>query len=109
MNVDSISKNRGHNLDKELTIKKYVVDSIRKITVPKFNRTLDHYIEISVGNDGYNLTEQFKVQFTDTTVFKVPNRGYELQESRNIRCDDRNKNGKVSIFIKTNFPPVQEN
>ena len=39
---------------------------------------------------------------TDTTVFKFLNRGYELQETGDIRCDDTNNNGKVSIFIKTN-------
>ena len=57
LNIDSISNNRGHTLDKELTTKKYVVDSIGKITVLKFNQTLEHCIEISVGNDNYNLTE----------------------------------------------------
>ena len=57
LNTDSISNNRGHILDKELTTKKYVVDSMREITVLKFNQTLEHYIEISVGNDVYNLTE----------------------------------------------------
>ena len=101
MNRDRISNNRGHNLDKELTTKKYVVDSMGKITVLKFNRTLEHYIEIYVGNIDYNLTEKLNVQFIDTTVFKVPNQHFELQESWNKRCDDRNNNGKVSILIKT--------
>ena len=56
LNIDSVSK-RGHSLDKELTTKNYVVDSEGKITVPKFSQTLEHFIEISVGNDVYNLTE----------------------------------------------------
>ena len=55
--TDSISNNRGHNLDKELTTKKFVVDSMGNITVLKFNQTLEHYIEISVDNDVNNLTE----------------------------------------------------
>ena len=101
MNRDRISKNRGHNLDKELTTKKYVVDSMGKITVLKFNQTLEHYIEIYVGNFDYNLTEKLNVQYIDTTVFKVPNQRFELQESWNKRCDDRTNNGKVSILIKS--------
>ena len=57
LKIDSISNNRGHTLDKELTIKKYVVDSKRKITLLKFNQTVEHCIEISFGNDNYNVTE----------------------------------------------------
>ena len=72
-----------------------------KITVLKFNQTLEHYIEISVDNDVNNLTEKLKVHFTNTTVFKVPNQRFELQQSWNNRCDDRNNNGKVAILIKT--------
>ena len=101
MNTDSISNNRVHNLDKELTTKKYVVDSMGKITILKFNQTLELYIEIYVDNDVNNLTEKLNVQFIDTTVFKVPNQRFELQESWNKRCDDRTNNGKVSILIKT--------
>ena len=72
MNTDSISNNTGHNLDKELTTEKYVVDSRGKVFVLKFNQTSEHCIEISVGNIDYQLTKKLKVQFIDTTVSKVP-------------------------------------
>ena len=62
---------------------------------------------MSVGNDKYNLTNYNKIQITDTTIIKSPNNGGYLLQNWNIKCNDKNNNGKIKNFIKstkTNSP-----
>ena len=73
----------------------------------RFNQTLTNYFKVSVGNDTYNLTKYDKIQLTDTTVVKAGNSGGYLLQNWNIRCNDKNNNGKISNFLKstkTNSP-----
>ena len=106
-NIDSITVNRNPSLDNELANKKYIDDSIAEGTLLRFNQTLTNYLKLSVGNDTYNLTKYDKIQLTDTTVMKAGNSGGYLLQNWNIRCNDKNNNGKISNFIKstkTNSP-----
>ena len=43
----------------------------------------------------------------DTTIINHPNGGRYLLQQWNIKCNDKNNNGKIIIFVnstKTNFP-----
>ena len=106
-NIDSITVNRNPSLGNELVKKKYVDDSIREGTIVRFNQTFENYLKASVGNDTYNLTKYDKIQLTDTTIIKYPNNGGYLLQNWNIKCNDKNNNGKIQNFIrstKTNSP-----
>ena len=97
-NLDSITVNKNPSSDNEIVNKKYIDDEIDKTTVPIFNQTLENYLKISVGKNTYNLT---KIQITDTTNIKAPiSRGYLLLQW-NIKCNDKNNNGKIQNFIKS--------
>ena len=90
-----------------MTSKKYVDDSIGEGTIVRFNQTLTNYLKVSVGNNTYNLTKYDKTQLTDTTVMKAGNTGGYLLQNWNIKCNDKNGNGKISNFVKstkTNSP-----
>ena len=99
-NLDSITVNRNPSVDNELANKKYVDDSIREGTIVRFNQTLQNYLKVSVGNDTYNLTKYNKIQLTDTTIIKYPNNGGYLLQNWNIRCNDKNNNGKIQNFLQ---------
>ena len=106
-NIDSIKVNRNPNSDNELVNKKYLDDELDKNTIVRFNQTLQHYLKISVGNDIYNLAKYDKILLTDTTIIKYPNNGGYLLQNWNIRCNDKNNNGKITNFVKstkTNSP-----
>ena len=106
-NIDSIKVNRNPNSDNELVNKKYLDDELDKNTIVRFNQTLQNYLKISVGNDIYNLAKYDKILLTDTTIIKYPNNGGYLLQNWNIRCNDKNNNGKITNFIKstkTNSP-----
>ena len=106
-NLDSIQVNRNPISDNEVTNKKYVDDELDKNTLVRFNQTLQNYLKVSVGNDTYNLTKYDKIQLTDITVIKFPNKGAFLLQNWNIKCNDKNNNGNVNNFIrstKTNSP-----
>ena len=100
-NLDSIKVNRNPNSDNELVRKKYLDDELDKNTKIRFNQTLQNYLKVSVGSDTYNLTKYDKIQLTDTTIIKSPNSGGYLLQNWNIKCNDKNNNGKISNFIKT--------
>ena len=100
-NLDSVTVNRNPSSDNELANKKYIDDSIEKSTILRFNQTLENYLQVSVGNDTYNLTKYDKIQLTDTTVMKAPNSGGYLLPYWKIVCNDKNNNGKIEIFIKS--------
>ena len=106
-NLDSIAVNRNPNFDNELANKKYIDDELDKNTVLRFNQTLENYLKVSVGNSTYNSAKNDKIQITDTTFSKYPNSGGYLLQNWNIKCNDKNNNGKIQTFIKstiTNSP-----
>ena len=106
-NLDSIQVNREPSSDNELANKKYVDDELNKKTIVRFNQTLQNYLKVSIGSDIYNLTKYNKIQLTDTTIIKYPNSGIYLLQNWNIRCNDKNNNGKLQNFLrstKTNSP-----
>ena len=106
-NLDSISVNRNPSSDNELANKKYIDDSIGEGTLLRFNQTLTNYLKVSVGDDTYNLTKYDKIQLTDTTIMKAGISGGYLLQNWNIKCNDKNGNGKIANFIKstrTNSP-----
>ena len=118
-NIDSITVNRKPTSDNELVIKKNVDDSIREGTKVRFNKTLQNYFKVSVGNGTYNLTKYNKIQLTDTTVIKAGNNGLTELAYWRIVCNDKNNSVKISNFLKstktssptgnseaTNLPPV---
>ena len=106
-NINSITINNNPTDDNHVSNKKYIDDELNKNTIVRFNQTLQNYLKISVGNDIYNLTKHNKIQLTDTTIIKYPNSGSYLLQNWNIRCNDKNNNGKIQNFLlstKTNSP-----
>ena len=73
--VYSVTVNRNPSLVNEVSNKKYVDESKGEGTLLRFNQTLENYLKVTVGNDTYNLTENKKIQITDTTYLKFPNVG----------------------------------
>ena len=55
--LDSVAVNRNTGSDKEPSNSKYVDDSLGEGTIVRFNQTLENYLQVSVGNDTYNLTK----------------------------------------------------
>ena len=55
--LDSVSVNSNRSSENELANKKYVDDLLGEGTIVRFNRTLDFYLEVSVGIDVYTLTK----------------------------------------------------
>ena len=100
-NLDSIQVNRNPISDNELTNKKYIDDELDKNTIVRFNQTLQNYLKISVGNHIYNLAKYDKILLTDTTIIKYPNNGGYLLQNWNIRCNDKNNNGKIQNFLRS--------
>ena len=100
-NIDSITANRNPTSDNELANKKYNDDDLDKNKILRFNQTLQNYLKVSVGNDTYNLTKYDKIQIIDTTVIKYPNNGGYLLQNWNIKCNDKNGNGKIQNFVKS--------
>ena len=106
-NINSITINNNPTDDNHVSNKKYVDNELDKNTIVRFNQTLENYLKVSVGNDIYNLTKYNKIQLTDTTIIKYPNNGGYLLQNWNIRCNDKNNNGKIQNFLrstKTNSP-----
>ena len=99
--LDSIQVNRTPISDNEVTNKKYVDDELDKNTLVRFNQTLQNYLKVSVGDNTYNLTKYDKIQLTDITVIKFPNKGTFLLQNWNIKCNDKNNNGNINNFIRS--------
>ena len=100
-NSDSITVNRKPSSDKELANKKYIDDDLDKNTTVRFNQTLENYLKVSVGNNTYNLTKYDKIQITDTTEMRYPNIGSDLLQKRNIKCNNKNIQSRITDFIKS--------
>ena len=106
-NINSITINNNPTDDDHVSNKKYVDEELDKNTIVRFNQTLSNYLKVSVGNDIYNLTKYSKIRLTDVTIIKYPNSGGYLLQNWNIKCNDKNNNGKIQNFInssKTNSP-----
>ena len=58
-------------------------------------------MKVPVGNATYNLTKNDKIQITDTTTIKYPNTGGYVLQNWLITCNDKNKNDKLTNFIRT--------
>ena len=67
------------------------------------------------------MTNYDRIQITDTTNIKYPHTGGYLLQQWNSKCNDRNNNGKIQIFIKstktssptghsgaTSLPPISD-
>ena len=106
-NINSITINNNPTDDNHVSNKKYVDDELDKNTILRFNQTLQNYLKVSVGNDIYNLTKYNKIQLIDITIIRYPNHGGYLLQNWNIKCNDKNNNGKLQNFLrstKTSFP-----
>ena len=100
-NLDSDQKNRNPSSDNELANKKYIDNLIGEGTLLRFNQTIQNYLKVSVGKDTYNLTKYNKIQLTDITVMKAGNSGGYLLQNWNLKCNDKNSNGKILNFVKS--------
>ena len=100
-NLDSITVNRNPTSDNELSNKKYIDDELDKNTIVRFNKTLQNYLKVSVGNDTYNFTKYDKIQITDTTEMRYPNIGSDLLQKWNIKCNNKNNQSRITDFIKS--------
>ena len=106
-NINSIAINNNPTDYNHVSNKKYIDDELDKNTIVIFNQTLQNYLKVSVGSSIYNLTKYDKIQLIDTTIMKHPNSGGYLLQNWNIKCNDKNNNGKIQNFIKstkTNSP-----
>ena len=100
-NLDSVSVIRSPSSDNELANKKYVGDSIGDRNVLRFNRTLENYLKVSIGDDTIDLSKCDKIQITETTIVKYPNTGGYLLQNWVMKCNDKNNGGKTQSFIRS--------
>ena len=54
-NIDSITVNRNTTSVNQLTNNNHIDDELDKITILRFNQTLENYLKVSVGSDTYKL------------------------------------------------------
>ena len=100
-NLDSIKINRNPTSDNEVSNKKYIDDELDKNTILRFNQTLENHLEVSVGNDTYNLTKYNKISITDVTEIKFPNTVSHLLQKWIIKCTNENNQSRITDFIKS--------
>ena len=106
-NLDSVVGNRSIISDNELANKKYFDDSIGLGNNLRFNKTLQNYLEVSVGDDTCDVTKYDQTQTIDTTEIKFPTIGIDSLQKWNIKCNHKKNDSKVGNFIKstnTNSP-----
>ena len=77
-NLDSITVNRSLTSDNELSNKNYIDDELDKSTIVRFIQTLTIYLKVTLGIDVYNLSKYDRIQLTDKTEIKFPNKGIDL-------------------------------
>ena len=87
-------------MDNQLS-KNIVDDELDKNTVFRLDQSLENNLKISCGNDVYNLSENDEKQTNDTTICKAGSSGVLVLPFWKIVCNDKNNNGKTSIFVKT--------
>ena len=98
--LDSVTVIRDPTSDNELARKKHVDDELDRNNILRFNRTLETYLKVSVGNDIYNLTKYDKILITDITIIRNSNTGGYALPLWKSYCNDKNGGGKISKFIK---------
>ena len=103
-NIDSVTVNREPISDNEISARKYINDSIGESTLLRFNQTLENYLKVSVGNDTYNFTKNNKIQITDSTQNKFPNKGSDFLQKWKNEFNTKIKNSKDENFIKSTKP-----
>ena len=92
-NIASITVDRDPTSDDEVSSKKYIVDELDKNAILRFNQTLQNYLQISVGNDIYKLTEYDKIQLTDIRTMRAGNTSGYLLPCWITICNNKNDNG----------------
>ena len=105
--LDSITVNGNPISDNELANKKYIDDSFGNGTLARFNQMLEKILVVSVGDIAYNLTKYNGEQIIDTIFITPEISGWYLLQQVNIKCNDKNNAGKITIFIratKTSIP-----
>ena len=100
-NLDSVSVHRNSTSSDEPSNKKYVDDSIGEGTIVRFIQSLQNFLKVTVGVDVYNLTKYDRIQNTDITIIKYPNRGGYLLQDLKLECNDKNNIGKIQNLIKS--------
>ena len=80
---------------------KNIDDELNKNTILRFNRTLQNYIIVTIGNTDYDLTKYDRIQIRDTTNIKYFNNGGYLSQQWNMKCSDQNVAGKRQNFVKS--------
>ena len=100
-NINSITINNNPTDNSHVCHKKYINDTISEGTLLRFNQTLTNYLKVSVGNDTYNLTKYYKIQIIDTTEIRYPNTVSDLLQKRNIKCNNKNNQSRLTDFIKS--------
>ena len=100
LNINSVTVNNNPTDDNQVSNKKYFDDELNKTTIVRFNQTLEKYLKVYVGNNRVNLTKYDKIQLTDTTIIKSGDSGGYLLPSWLLFSNDKNKNGKITNFIR---------
>ena len=100
-NFDSITVNRNPTLDNELTNKKYIDDELDKNTIVRFSQTLQNYLNVSIGNDTYNLTKNTKITITDVTELLFLHIGIGQLQKWNIYFNKMINQARINDFIKS--------
>ena len=77
-NVYTITIINNPTDDNHVSNKNYFDDELDKNTIVRFSRTLQNYVQVSVGNDIYNLTKNDKIHLKDITTMKAENTGGSL-------------------------------
>ena len=102
-NVKSIIVDQNPILDYELSNKKYIDDEIDENTIVRINDdSNEKYLQVRVENTAYKLQIYNKTTIIDTTIIKYPNTGGYYLQQWNIKCNDKNGNGKNTKFYKIN-------
>ena len=68
---------------------------------------LEKFLVVSVGDIAYNLTKYNGEQIIDTIFITPEISGWYLLQQVNIKCNDKNNAGKITIFrraTKTSIP-----
>ena len=108
--VNSITITQNPTSDNQVVNKKNVDDSIGDGNVLRFNQRSENYLEVSVGNDIYDLMKYNKIQINDITEIRSPNSGNSLLQKWILTCTNKSYNTKINTFLKsiTSTSPTSE-
>ena len=60
-----------------------------------------NYLEVSGGNNVFNLIKNGRKQITDTAITEYPNQGGSLLQQRKKECNNKINRGKVTNLIES--------